>query len=844
MGANNKDHISLVFRILILLFYSIPFEFSYAISNITQSKSLSQGQTRISPSLKFELGFFSLNDKSKYVGIWYKGIYPLAVVWVANRENPLAATDTSATLNIAKNGNLELLDENRNSIWSTNVVVPSNSSAVALLLDNGNLVLRDGISGENLWESLKHPGDTFLPGSVLGFNVKTGESFVLTSWRSDSDPSPGNFSYAISHQAPPQAFILINKLTPYWRSGPLDKSKYVGSPNMDRSYRSKYQLVENFNKGTTYMYFMDWYNGSAALKFYISSHGVLKSEVKQSGSNIWETEWQKPDTRCGVYGVCGPFGVCNISESPICKCLKGFEPKSYEEWSKGNWTGGCLRRTELLCQKNTTTSLSQGEKTDGFVKMGMTKLPDLYEYLNVKGADDCQLWCLNNCSCLAYAYANGIGCLVWSTKSPLLDIQEFSSGGQDLFLRLANAELEGGKTSRKKTITLATIFAGAMLLAIMVLICFCRWRTNKNVNKSKDTAKHLISLEKPPDNPRNILQFSTQLQEPQLPFFDFSSILAATNHFSILNKLGEGGFGPVYKGKLQDGREIAVKRLSSSSGQGIEEFKNETILFSKLQHRNLVRLMGCCIENEEKLLVYEYMPNKSLDTFIFDARKKEQLKWGTRFNIIHCVARGLIYLHRDSFLRIIHRDLKVSNILLDEDMNPKISDFGLARIFHKSLDQANTHRVVGTLGYMSPEYAMSGIFSEKSDVFSFGILILEIISGRKNTSFYYDEHHRSLITYAWQLWSECRAMELVDEAILGDLRRSSEVKRCIHVGLLCVQDHAEDRPAMADVVLMLSNETQCPHPKQPVFTVQSSPRTQMPSSSSVNEATISVVEGR
>uniref|UniRef100_A0A803NZD9 Protein kinase domain-containing protein n=1 Tax=Cannabis sativa TaxID=3483 RepID=A0A803NZD9_CANSA len=137
-------------------------------------------------------------------------------------------------------------------------------------------------------------------------------------------------------------------------------------------------------------------------------------------------------------------------------------------------------------------------------------------------------------------------------------------------------------------------------------------------------------------------------------------------------------------------------------------------------------------------------------------------------------------------------------------MNPKISDFGLARIFHKSLDQANTHRVVGTLGYMSPEYAMSGIFSEKSDVFSFGILILEIISGRKNTSFYYDEHHRSLITY----------------------------------------DHAEDRPAMADVVLMLSNETQCPHPKQPVFTVQSSPRTQMPSSSSVNEATISVVEGR
>ncbi|XP_062086978.1 uncharacterized protein LOC133793695 [Humulus lupulus] len=820
--------------------------FSYAISNITQSDSLSQRQTLISPSQKFELGFFSPSDKSRnqYVGMWYKGISPVRVVWVANRENPLAASDTSATLNIASNGNLELLDGKLNSVWSTNVVVPSNGSSVALLLDNGNLVLRDGISGEKLWESLKHPGNTFLPGSVLGFNVKTGENFGLTSWRSDSDPSLGNYSYKVVQQAPPQTFILINGSTPYWRSGPWDKSKFVGSPDMDSSYKSDCHLVEDLDMGTTYLHFVDRYNGSAVLKIFLSSHGVLTSVVKQSGSNVWETTWQIPENGCGVYGVCGPFGVCKISESPICKCLKGFEPKSYEEWSQGNWAGGCVRRSKLLCHQNATSSLSQGGKTDVFVKMGMTKLPDFYEYLDVEGVDDCRLWCLNNCSCLAYAYANGIGCLIWSTKSPLLDIQEFSSGGQDFFLRLANAELDEGQISKKKLISLATISAGAILLCIIVLIYFWRRRANKNVNKSKVTTNHLISMVKPPDSPRNVLQFSTQLQEPQLPFFDFSSIFAATNHFSISNKLGEGGFGPVYKGKLQDGREIAVKRLSSSSGQGIEEFKNETILISKLQHRNLVRLMGCCIENEEKLLIYEFMPNKSLDTFIFDARKREQLQWGARFNIIHCVARGLVYLHRDSFLRIIHRDLKVSNILLDEDMNPKISDFGLARIFQGRLDEANTLRVVGTLGYMSPEYAMSGVFSEKSDVFSFGILILEIISGRRNTSFYYDEHHLSLVSYAWQLWSECRAMELVDEAILGDLCSSSEVMRCIHVGLLCVQDHAEDRPTMPEVVFMLSNETHCPNPKQPVLTVRSSQRQQMLSTCSVDEATISIVEGR
>uniref|UniRef100_A0A803NZE1 Receptor-like serine/threonine-protein kinase n=1 Tax=Cannabis sativa TaxID=3483 RepID=A0A803NZE1_CANSA len=830
---------------MFILFYSIPLEFSLAISNITQSESLAQGQTLISPSLKFELGFFSPYDKPKkqYVGIWYKGISPLAVVWVANRENPLAATDTSATLNIARNGNLELLDGKFNSIWSTNAVVPSNSSSLAILLDNGNLVLRDGISGENIWESFKHPGNTFLPGSVLGFNVKTGENLVLTSWKSGSNPSLGNFSYKVSQQAPPQVFILINGSTPYWRSGPWDKSKFVGSPDMDSSYSSDCHLVEDLDMGTTYLHFVDRYNGSAVLKVSISSHGVLTSEVKHSGSNVWETKWKRPENECGVYGVCGPFGVCKISESPICKCLKGFEPKSYDEWSKGNWTGGCVRRTKLLCLQNVTSSSSQGGKTDGFVKMGMTKLPDFYEYLDVKGVDNCLIWCLENCSCLAYAYVNGIGCLVWSTKSPLLDIQEFSYGGQDLFLRLANAELDG-QISKNKIIGLATISSSAILFGIVLLVCFCRWRANHNVNKSKETAKHLISWIKSRDNPGNVLQFSTQMHEPQLPFYDFGSILAATNNFSISNKLGEGGFGPVYKGKIPGGREIAVKRLSSSSRQGIEEFKNETILISKLQHRNLVRLVGCCIENEEKLLIYEFMPNKSLDTFIFDARKREQLKWDTRYNIIHCVARGLVYLHRDSFLRIIHRDLKVSNILLDEDMNPKISDFGLARIFHESLDQANTHRIVGTLGYMSPEYAMSGLFSEKSDVFSFGILILEIISGRKNTSFYHEELHRSLVAYAWKLWSEGRAMELVDEAILGDLCNSSEVTRCIHVGLLCVQDHAKDRPTMPDVVLMLSNEAHCPDPNQSVLTVESSPMQQLPSTCSVDEATISYVDGR
>ncbi|KAF8704439.1 hypothetical protein HU200_031391 [Digitaria exilis] len=292
---------------------------------------------------------------------------------------------------------------------------------------------------------------------------------------------------------------------------------------------------------------------------------------------------------------------------------------------------------------------------------------------------------------------------------------------------------------------------------------------------------------------------------PEFTFYELSQVLEATNNFSVENKLGEGGFGPVYKGQFPDGLNIAVKRLASRSGQGLTEFKNEVQLIAKLQHRNLVRLLGCCSQGEEKMLVYEYLLNKSLDFFIFDETRRTLLNWDKRLVIIEGIAQGLLYLHKYSRLLVIHRDVKASNILLDSEMNPKISDFGLAKMSSSNDTEGNTKTVVGTYGYMAPEYASEGLFSTKSDVFSFGVLVLEIITGKRNSGFRKHGGFLNLLGYAWQVWQEKRWSELVDSSLAAS-GCTLEMMRCVNIALLCVQENAMDRPNMSDVVGMLSSK--------------------------------------
>ncbi|XP_075667800.1 G-type lectin S-receptor-like serine/threonine-protein kinase CES101 [Castanea sativa] len=382
----------------------------------------------------------------------------------------------------------------------------------------------------------------------------------------------------------------------------------------------------------------------------------------------------------------------------------------------------------------------------------------------------------------------------------------------------------------------------------LCFLCYTKWKKHREEGERKRKEKMLIqelrgNVMPSPVHDKVQKQNKDGQANHELQIFNFESISIATSNFSIKNKLGEGGFGLVYKGKLPNGQEIAIKRLSRNSGQGFVEFKNEAILIAKLQHTNLVRLVGFCIQEEEKILIYEYMPNKSLDFFLFDSTKKYLLNWKKRFNIIEGIAQGLVYLHKYSRLTIIHRDLKASNILLDEEMNLKISDFGMARIFGLRGLEENTNRVVGTYDYMSPEYAMNGVVSIKTDVFSFGVLLLEIVCGKKNNSRYQSYDFLNLMGYAWQLWNEGKVLELIDPIILDESCPPSEILRCIHVGLLCVQDHAIDRPTMIDVVSMLSNEAlQLSPPKQPAFFINRV--AEVLENCSLNNVTISEIEVR
>ncbi|XP_052301301.1 G-type lectin S-receptor-like serine/threonine-protein kinase RKS1 isoform X33 [Populus trichocarpa] len=743
---------------LFLLFSLIMLQFLSCTSqeSLKTNQTIKEGDLLISKGNIFALGFFSPGSSTnRYLGIWYHKIPEQTVVWVANRNDPIIGS--SGFLFINQFGNLVLYrkDDQKLLVWSTNVSVEENDTCEAQLLDSGNLILVRKRSRKIVWQSFDYPTNIQLPGMKLGLDRKLGTDRFLTSWRSADDPGIGDFSIRINPNGSPQ-FFLYNGTKPITRAPPWPWRSQMGT------FKSVFvnDPDEIYCQSTVP-------DGYYLVRLIVDHSGLLKMLTWRESDGRWKEYWKSPQLQCDYYGYCGAYSTCELANYNAfgCACLPGFEPKNPMEWSLRDGSGGCVRK-----RLQTSSVCDHGE---GFVKVENVVLPESSAAAWVdmsKSRAACEVECKRNCSCSAYAIigipGKNYGCLNWYKE--LVDIRYDRSNSYDLYVRVDAYELADTKRksndSREKT--MQAILAPSIALLWFLISLFAYLWFKKRAKKA--------------------------------------------------NKLGQGGFGSVYKGLLANGLEVAIKRLSRSSRQGTEEFKNEVMVIAMLQHRNLVKLLGYCTQDGEQILIYEYLPNKSLDSILFHETRRLLLDWRKRFDIIVGIARGILYLHQDSRLRIIHRDLKCSNILLDAEMNPKISDFGMAKIFEGNQTEDRTRRVVGTYGYMSPEYAVFGNFSVKSDVFSFGVMLLEIVSGKKNNRFYQRNPPLTLIGYVWELWREDKALEIVDPS-LKELYHPREALKCIQIGLLCVQEDATDRPSMLAVVFMLSNETEIPSPEQPAF---------------------------
>uniref|UniRef100_A0A0D3BXW1 Receptor-like serine/threonine-protein kinase n=1 Tax=Brassica oleracea var. oleracea TaxID=109376 RepID=A0A0D3BXW1_BRAOL len=433
--------------------------------------------------------------------------------------------------------------------------------------------------------------------------------------------------------------------------------------------------------------------------------------------------WHAPRDDCDRFGlICGSNSVCSLEKEDVhefasCTCFKGFKPRNLWGWLLTDMTEGCQRISRLNCTGN------------GFQVLKNVKLPDTKDAGVERsiGPKECRQRCIEDCSCTGFANVE-LDCFLYS--SDLLDLRTLQSG-QQLYVKMATSYLGviigGGGT-------ICTVLAFTIL-----------WWCWKRMQKPSGATDLLIDGDR------------TDSYERGWP----GGVERAPA--SIRTRVRTAG--QAIGGKLVEGTDIAVKRLTRVSDSGTSQFLNEVNLISELQHFNVISLLGYCFHSDEHILVFEYHANRSLDLYIFGSTESSKLSWKIRHKIIKGIARGMTYLHHDSCVTIIHRDLKVSNILLDKDMNPKISDFGISRLVSRDHIQTNTKKVSGTRGYIAPECWSDKIFTKKTDVFSFGVVILEIISGKANYKFTNSKGETSLLTCMWRNWEEESLIEVVDPSI-------------------------------------------------------------------------------
>ncbi|KAK4484861.1 hypothetical protein RD792_007461 [Penstemon davidsonii] len=558
-----KNYCRTILYLLFFLYFCFNTLSSVSADTISANQTLSGNQTIVSSGGNFALGFFSPGNSSNYyIGIWYNRIHIQTIVWVANREAPISDIN-SAQLRIL-NGNLVLLNDSQTQKWSSDLnSTDSSNSVIAVLLDDGNLVLRDGSRSNSnlsqpLWESFNNPGDTWLPGGKIAYNKRTQTSQLLTSWRNDEDPAPGLFSLELDPNEN-QYLIRWNRSEQYWTSGAWNGHIFSLVPEMRLNYIYNFSYVDNENES----YFTySLYNPSVVSRFIMDVSGQIKMLSWYDITQDWNLFWSQPWQQCEVYAYCGAFGSCNQNSLPFCSCLPGFRHRSDSDWDLGDYSGGCVNEIALQCENNGSSSSTQ--RNDRFLMNSYVRLPEHSRSITVGSSVACESACLSNCSCRAYSYDSN-GCSVWNGE--LLNVQQLNEGdnsGRTIFIRLAASSSVFSISKNNKGVVIgATVGSIGGVLAIILAAVIWRRRNQKGATSSK--------------------------MEGTLVAFGYKDLQNATKNFS--DKLGGGGFGSVFKGTLPDSTVIAVKKLESIN-QGEKQFRTEVSTIGTIQHMNLVRLRG------------------------------------------------------------------------------------------------------------------------------------------------------------------------------------------------------------------------------------------------------------
>lgn len=773
--------------VLLLVFLAPTRAASASTATISAGQVLAADDTLVSNNSKFVLGFFqgesSARNSSKwYLGIWFSAIPTRTTVWVADGASPIMDAGATPQLAISDNGSLAVSNRATNSItWSTHNTQPQSptnmNKTVGVLLNTGNLVLQDTSDSQPrvLWQSFDYPTDTLLPSAKLGRDKVTGLNRRLVSKKSLAGPTPGRYCYEVDPDTPQMVLKLCNSSIVYWSTGPWNGRAFSGIPELTGD-SPNFHLAFVDNSREEY------------LQYNVTIEVVTRSMLDVTGQNIhqvwrdsgsaqgqgWQTLYAAPKSPCDVYGVCGPFALCDYDLLPVCVCMKGFSARSLRDWEQGDRTGGCVRDTPLNCNSSRRVA-STDDKF--YSSMASVTLPDKSQSMQAaRSLAECSQACLNNCSCTAYSYGSQ-GCLVWQDE--LLNAKTnagtrvSANGAGTLYLRLAASEIPRPSTGSGKTGLIVGVVLGASAALVLVFVALIMWR-----RKTKTSA-----------------------QGGGLVAFSYKDLRSASKNFS--EKLGQGGFGSVFKGQLRDSTSIAVKRLDGSF-QGDKQFRAEVSSIGIIQHINLVKLVGFCCDGDSRFLVYEHMPNRSLDIHLFQSGGT-LLNWSTRYQIALGVARGLSYLHEGCRDCIIHCDIKPQNILLDASLRPKIADFGMAKLVGRDFSRVLT-TMRGTLGYLAPEWISGTPITAKVDVYSYGMVLLELVSGRRNTDEEYTASDGSHVVYfpmqASKKLLEGDVMSLLDQRLGGDANLK-ELQRVCKVACWCIQDEEAQRPTMGQVVQIL-----------------------------------------